>query len=917
MSATIQVPPAAGAKKKARSRPCPEGVLATLAKLDTAYSLSIQNRDVVCQIANATAMVGLLKVAETAGQASVQLGGQAKDVGLAKAVLMDEIVKLKRDVAERLAPEEGDDLCKQFAPLDFSKGTSDCKIWFDTTVGLQDVKRLIRNSVINPIVYPRLYGKLPKGVLLYGPPGSGKTMIVKAAINEVTLLSQRAKVFFFAPTAAQLKGKYFGESEKMITAMFDCASRTACAYMEANAGVEATSVVFVDEIDSVAGSRSKGDQFTTTTVNALLQVMDGVKSYENVLFIGATNFPWSLDSAILRRFTSQIYVGLPSAEEIYELFAVLLSKHFADLVARGKLDSFKPFCASRKKAGRGAAKAGGGAEPCEKPVVAREVWKAPPIKALVRNLNEWELRAVALDCWKSKYSNSDIDRLFKAVVQQVADQAVGQGTFVRWGGARGGADEKLFVSTLCFSEQRLRQYAQTPRSIMFLTDPQTLWVKCPAVAGGKPIRFLNQTMVPYYNINDANIREVFIGQTLEPETLEPGTLDVVLSFVAEIQQAESKDYALIQDRMEADFDLLSLAFEAENQSFETVSRMPWPQVTRLLAAASSKPEVVGAVTHAKGSVSVEAALREAFEGLIVPGLKRYEVYYYRAAVPTSRFAEGVRSFAAAKWHRLTNVSASDVSRFSQERRAEFLKSLGNLKTLAGYGKELITTWRTEAGSADSAQVVGDASELLAVRTFSTKSPIYGGKVDIIRVANEWGGFVADELGGFVGAFSGVLGKETSAISFSVEPFRAATYLVETKLLTTVDEEAVDRLYRFLDKHLLTSAADVWIRGFAGGDRRTNREILESIAPARPAYAGEDAPLATAFSLYEIGEAYADFSDSRKALELKCVNLNIASSHFREARSEVKSTANPEDIRLLEKYRSDPQDAEIQKLVSGG
>ena len=221
--------------------------------------------------------------------------------------------------------DEEDDIdwkekCMQVHPLVF-KGGGDC-IFYSDIAGLQKQKTMIKDTLIKPLIYPNLYPKIGKGFLLYGPPGTGKTLLAKASVNELQLADDSVKVLFFAPTGAELKGKYVGETEKRIKEAFVCASRKACECEEnskkgGGASKKYISVIFIDEVDSVAGDRSQDQTgLVANSVNTLLQMMDGIDSFDNVAVICATNYPWKLDSAVLRRLDTQVLLGLPDTKQI-------------------------------------------------------------------------------------------------------------------------------------------------------------------------------------------------------------------------------------------------------------------------------------------------------------------------------------------------------------------------------------------------------------------------------------------------------------------------------------------------------------------------------------------------------------------------------------------------------------------------
>lgn len=181
------------------------------------------------------------------------------------------------------------------------KGAKIPDIHFSDIAGLDNVKKTIMVRMINPIKYPEkyeLYGKKSGGgVLLYGPPGTGKTMIAKAIACEVGAT-------FFAIKGSDILSKWVGESEKNIGSLFETAKE------------EKMAIIFVDEMDSLFGSRGK-DIHNDKRVNEFLQQIDGFAGRcPNLLLLGATNRPWDVDSAAVRsgRFSEKIYVSLPDLE---------------------------------------------------------------------------------------------------------------------------------------------------------------------------------------------------------------------------------------------------------------------------------------------------------------------------------------------------------------------------------------------------------------------------------------------------------------------------------------------------------------------------------------------------------------------------------------------------------------------------
>ncbi|XP_034457913.1 katanin p60 ATPase-containing subunit A-like 2 isoform X1 [Hippoglossus hippoglossus] len=173
--------------------------------------------------------------------------------------------------------------------------------WEDI-IGLEDAKRLVKEAVVYPIKYPELFtGILSpwKGLLLYGPPGTGKTLLAKAVATE-------CKTTFFNISASSIVSKWRGDSEKLVRVLFLLAR------------YHAPSTIFLDELESVMGQRgaSTGGEHESSSrmKTELLVQMDGlVRSEELVFVLAASNLPWDLDHAVLRRLEKRILVGLPSS----------------------------------------------------------------------------------------------------------------------------------------------------------------------------------------------------------------------------------------------------------------------------------------------------------------------------------------------------------------------------------------------------------------------------------------------------------------------------------------------------------------------------------------------------------------------------------------------------------------------------
>ena len=174
---------------------------------------------------------------------------------------------------------------------------------WDSIAGLQQVKRLLRkNLVILPLRPDIAKGLLApwKSVLFYGPPGTGKTFLAKAVATE-------CKRTFFNVTSATITSRYLGESEKLVSHLFTLAQQMA------------PSTIFFDEIDSIASQRGtahEGEPARRMKAQLLtaLEGIDGASDQSNVFVLAATNFPWDLDEALLRRFQKRIYIPLPDNE---------------------------------------------------------------------------------------------------------------------------------------------------------------------------------------------------------------------------------------------------------------------------------------------------------------------------------------------------------------------------------------------------------------------------------------------------------------------------------------------------------------------------------------------------------------------------------------------------------------------------
>jgi SpoVK/Ycf46/Vps4 family AAA+-type ATPase len=193
--------------------------------------------------------------------------------------------------------------------------------------GMEETKKEIDHVFINPILYPNLFKPRKdaktkiRSLLLYGPPGTGKTFIVKGLINHMNNDIHHDTILYSAEPSL-LISKFHGETEKQLVSLFDSAEQEATIRQQTN-GKQCTAVIFMDEVESIAMSRSAGlgetDSSSKKVLTQLLQVLDGVRSYPHIYFICATNYPWQLDDAFTRRITKTIMVDLPDMETIQYL----------------------------------------------------------------------------------------------------------------------------------------------------------------------------------------------------------------------------------------------------------------------------------------------------------------------------------------------------------------------------------------------------------------------------------------------------------------------------------------------------------------------------------------------------------------------------------------------------------------------
>ncbi len=176
--------------------------------------------------------------------------------------------------------------------------------------GLGEEIRRIREMVELPLRHPEIFQRLgidpPKGVLLYGPPGGGKTLLARAVASE-------SDANFYAINGPEIMSKFYGESEARMRKMFEDAEKNA------------PSILFIDEIDAIAPKRSEvTGEVERRVVAQLLASMDGLKGRGNVIVIGATNRPDAIDPALRRpgRFDREVEIGIPDRDGRFEILQI-------------------------------------------------------------------------------------------------------------------------------------------------------------------------------------------------------------------------------------------------------------------------------------------------------------------------------------------------------------------------------------------------------------------------------------------------------------------------------------------------------------------------------------------------------------------------------------------------------------------
>lgn len=202
--------------------------------------------------------------------------------------------------------------------------SSDSLLQWDDIVGAEREKRDIERDFLTPLLFPNLFTQ-GTSLLMYGPPGTGKTYICKGIVSQFKYITGK-NVDMFAPSAANIKGGLVGETEQNIRRYFQ-AAQDAADKNRTNPDDSSKTILFMDEVEALAGRRDGKDIHMTSSVNVLLQLLDGISNeFKDVIFIAATNIPWGLDSAILRRFSTKLFVDLPTDNARFETVKTVIRK---------------------------------------------------------------------------------------------------------------------------------------------------------------------------------------------------------------------------------------------------------------------------------------------------------------------------------------------------------------------------------------------------------------------------------------------------------------------------------------------------------------------------------------------------------------------------------------------------------------
>ncbi len=263
---------------------------------------ALQQYELVARQANdAPSLTGMARALSALGRNAEALSAYARARQHVGFVVDAELEKLER--AARPSGGPALSLIGGTEKVVALKPANSAQIRFADVGGMEGLKKVLRLNIIEPFLRPSLFERFKKqgggGILLYGPPGCGKTMIARAIAGE-------CNASFLSVGISEVLNMWMGESERNLAQLFE------------KARAQKPCVLFFDELDALAFSRSKAQsEHSRTIVNEFLSQLDGFEQdNKNVLFLGATNMPWDVDTAMKRpgRFARQLFVPPPDLE---------------------------------------------------------------------------------------------------------------------------------------------------------------------------------------------------------------------------------------------------------------------------------------------------------------------------------------------------------------------------------------------------------------------------------------------------------------------------------------------------------------------------------------------------------------------------------------------------------------------------
>lgn len=687
----------------------------------------------------------------------------------------------------------GDEVsCTDINPL--SMTGNDCK-FFDDIAGMSQVKEQLKNSFINPQKFPKLFGQMGKGLLLYGPPGVGKTFIIKAAVNELARSDPSIRVSFFAPTAGELKGKYFGESEKKINALFTCATNKACECMNDddeqslppppslnftdldfndpkvverlkvlenisngkkilrdlfklmsmsedalrenlqilqtgtadqqrgyryltqdlntfkwflsknfsqeldtdNVQIRSISIIFIDEFESVARSRDSDETgLAATTVNAFLQAMDGIASSPNVAVIAATNYPWQLDSAILRRFQQKIFIDLPNSQDTIQLINFELNKHVSKFIGGDDSNSLETFCDNRVTASTSASVAPGAS--CQNKCIKKPsniyAWR----EKYGESISEHEIAELAARLMDNKYSPSDITRVCNKMFELSGTNALKNNVFER----KIINGQELFVSTSGLSTVDLNNLVRKKPEKLFLYNTPVF----KSIKVGENT-FKNKDLWPVIHINDEHIDDIFIQEN------DNGTDNVIHSILVKVS------FTIVQ----------AVAADGDNDDDVARLRQQHQNLRSALDKQNVSRECFEQLNIDEMSTFAKFAGVENFNSLKSPGLARKLSFYVYVPVKSEIGGDNVGMSQQSWWQWMTFRSKkSQLESLLESNDVEiyYPTGFGNGVQLTGIKTDwFIQTIKQGTYTIASESIFAKIHEILDVMTPEQEAEEYG------------------------------------------------------------------------------------------------------------------------------------------------------------------------------------------------